>query len=57
MIVCSDCGVSVDRLAIFPQDRCVDCHAKVTPMVTAEELVAMWRGICNDVVEIMRANR
>jgi hypothetical protein len=43
MITCKDCGVGVDRLAIFPQDRCVDCHASVTPMPTTEELTRIWK--------------
>ena len=44
MIECKDCGQSVDKLELFPENRCLECHAKVFVMPTARELVQMWGG-------------
>jgi len=42
---CTKCNVEIDKLAVFPKGYCVDCHAEVTPMATAKELVEMWGGV------------
>lgn len=41
---CTDCKREIDRLEVFPEGRCVECHEKVTPFPTLEELVGMWGG-------------
>lgn len=42
---CTDCGVNVDPLALFPMGRCLNCHAidfDSKPMPTAQEIRQMW---------------
>lgn len=41
---CLDCNTTLDRLEVFPQGRCVECHARVTPLPTLDQFIAMWRG-------------
>lgn len=41
---CPDCNRPVQRLSVFPGDRCIDCHAAITPMPTANDVIRMWGG-------------
>jgi hypothetical protein len=41
---CSSCDRPVQRYSIFPKDRCLDCHAAVTPMPTAADVIRSWGG-------------
>jgi len=46
-ITCKDCKADVDPLAIFPGNRCLECHKVATandPMPTADDIVRMWGG-------------
>lgn len=42
IVNCTKCNVEIDKLAVFPKGYCVDCHAEVTPMPTAEEVTRLW---------------
>lgn len=37
---CDDCGREIHALEVFPHERCVNCHEKVTPFPTAKEVRA-----------------
>jgi len=41
---CSSCNRPVHKFALFPKEHCLDCHAAVTPMPTAEDVIRMWGG-------------
>jgi len=41
---CTNCQKEIHKLEVFPKGLCVDCHAQITPMATAQELIQMWRG-------------
>ncbi|AID58978.1 hypothetical protein PBI_GAIA_162 [Mycobacterium phage Gaia] len=47
---CTDCGISVDPLEIFPKNRCLNCHASSPETIrelramTGERLAQMWGG-------------
>ena len=41
---CTKCAREIHRLEVFPKGLCVDCHAEITPMPTAQELIEMWGG-------------
>lgn len=41
-VKCSDCQTEIDPLDVFPEGRCLNCHAAVTPMPTAEEVRRAW---------------
>lgn len=47
---CADCGSAVHPLEIFPNDRCINCHAKAPEIIneaaimTANKLADMWKG-------------
>ena len=47
MITCSNCKTPTDKLAIFPNNLCLECYS-VTPEanrnITAQELTQMWGG-------------
>ncbi len=42
MVKCSECQAKIHPLAVFPKGRCVECHAAVTPMPTAQEVRRAW---------------
>jgi hypothetical protein len=42
---CTDCGMKIDQWCVFPQGRCINCHAidfDSKPMPTAQEIRQMW---------------
>jgi hypothetical protein len=42
---CADCGATVGKFEMFPQDRCLNCHAiefDKHPMPTAQDIRQMW---------------
>lgn len=47
-ITCAGCGKDVHPLAVFPKQRCVDCHAsdpqvqRELATMTGERLAQMW---------------
>lgn len=41
---CQKCNQEIRPLEEFPNGLCLECHAEVTPMPTAQELIEMWGG-------------
>jgi hypothetical protein len=41
---CSACNRPVQRLSVFPRNHCLDCHAAITPMPTASDVIRAWGG-------------
>jgi hypothetical protein len=42
---CTDCGMKIDQWCVFPEGRCINCHAiefDSKPMPTAQEIRQMW---------------
>lgn len=42
---CAECGATVGKYEMFPQNRCLDCHSKwfdSQPMPTAQDIRKMW---------------
>lgn len=43
-MICTGCAVNIHPLEVFPEGKCLDCHAKNFVMPTAGELISMWGG-------------
>lgn len=49
-MTCTECGIDVDPLDLFPRNRCLSCHAKAFDLahglgvsrMTASDVAAMW---------------
>jgi hypothetical protein len=42
---CTDCGMRIDEWCVFPEGRCINCHAiefDSKPMPTAQDIRQMW---------------
>jgi hypothetical protein len=47
-IICTGCRCEVHPLEVFPGPLCLTCYEKKmegTPLPTAEEITAMWKGV------------
>jgi hypothetical protein len=42
MEICTQCTAEIDPLEVFPEGKCLECHAKAFVMPTETELKAMW---------------
>lgn len=48
VVVCADCGRDVDRLDVFPKQRCLQCHdaapevQRAFSTLTGESLARIW---------------
>jgi hypothetical protein len=42
---CTDCEMKIDQWSVFPEGRCINCHAlefDSKPMPTAQDIRDMW---------------
>ena len=42
---CTDCEMKIDQWSVFPEGRCINCHAlefDSNPMPTAQDIRDMW---------------
>jgi hypothetical protein len=44
-MICSECEMRIDEYCVFPQGKCINCHAiefDSKPMPSAQDIRDMW---------------